>query len=981
MTDTLYAWSQTAADNATADATINWAEFQTPSSVNDSARAMMKRIADYIADQTPAARTSTGAANTYAVTSDAAGTTYLDGEAITFVPHQSNTTACTLNVNARGAKPWRPAPGVSFVADNILAGVPVTAYYRSSTDEFLSPGTGYYVTQIASGVSLQSITARLPQIGDLVVSYAPTPGAGRIRLTEATQTKLKADYPELNSYLSGIGYPWGSTSTTFSLPPAAGYFLRIAGTTSTIDTSGARTAGSTQSDQNKTATIPSTGLTASTAITPNPHAHSYEYTNVSSPISASGGGGTRFTSSTTTSTTSTSLTATTTMSGSATLPGGDEVRVKNIAFHLDVVASTALAAAQVAVFGFPFQWDTGTTATDPGAGRVKGNNATLASITEIYVSATDGWGVDISAPLVGLGTGNGVFLSKVGAQSNRIVATLSGTPTDNGTWISLPVTIDASAGALSSNDQLSLEYSKGSPGVTGATGGGAGLAYDWNTSTSGDPGSGQMLADNATLSSVTSVNISTTGLYSESNGAHLLTWDDSSSTLKGHLRIYTLADRTEYIEGDVTGVTDNSTYVTVALSNVTGAGTPTASDEMSVVFSRIGDKGDTGATGSTGATGATGATGSTGPQGDQGLVWQGAWTTATAYALDDAVENDGSSYVCISAHTSGDTDDEPGVGATQATYWDLIAAKGADGAGTGDVVGPESSTNNGFAKFDGITGKLLKDSAATVAIGSEVSGLGTGIASALAVNVGSAGAPVLFDGALGTPASGTLTNATGLPISTGVSGLGTGVATFLGTPSSANLAAAVADKTGSGALVFATSPTLTTPALGVATATTINKVTFTAPATGATLTIADGKTLTASNSLTLAGTDSTTMTFPGTSSTVLTTGNTATLTKGYSTTPNNIGTVSSGTTTPAAADGNYQYLTNNGAFTLAAPSSDTAIDILVTNGASAGTITFSGFTAPSGGGGDTYATTNTYQFLLMIRRINSVATYSWKALQ
>lgn len=63
-------------------------------------------------------------------------------------------------------------------------------------------------------------------------------------------------------------------------------------------------------------------------------------------------------------------------------------------------------------------------------------------------------------------------------------------------------------------------------------------------------------------------------------------------------------------------------------------------------------------------------------------------------------------------------------------------------------------------------------------------------------------------GALGTPSSGTLTNATGLPISTGVSGLGTGVATFLGTPSSANLASAVTGETGSGALVFGTAPTV-----------------------------------------------------------------------------------------------------------------------------------------------------------------------------
>jgi hypothetical protein len=62
--------------------------------------------------------------------------------------------------------------------------------------------------------------------------------------------------------------------------------------------------------------------------------------------------------------------------------------------------------------------------------------------------------------------------------------------------------------------------------------------------------------------------------------------------------------------------------------------------------------------------------------------------------------------------------------------------------------------------------------------------------------------------ALGTPSSGTLTNCTGLPVSTGISGLGSGVATFLATPSSANLAAAVTGETGSGALVFGTGPSI-----------------------------------------------------------------------------------------------------------------------------------------------------------------------------
>jgi hypothetical protein len=85
--------------------------------------------------------------------------------------------------------------------------------------------------------------------------------------------------------------------------------------------------------------------------------------------------------------------------------------------------------------------------------------------------------------------------------------------------------------------------------------------------------------------------------------------------------------------------------------------------------------------------------------------------------------------------------------------------------------------------------------------------------------------PVLTAPALGTPASGTLTNATGLPISTGVSGLGSGVATFLATPSSANLAAAVTNETGSGLLVFATSPTLTTPILGTPTSGTLTNAT------------------------------------------------------------------------------------------------------------------------------------------------------------
>jgi len=119
-------------------------------------------------------------------------------------------------------------------------------------------------------------------------------------------------------------------------------------------------------------------------------------------------------------------------------------------------------------------------------------------------------------------------------------------------------------------------------------------------------------------------------------------------------------------------------------------------------------------------------------------------------------------------------------------------------ARTGAVTGL-AETANGLSQFASTTSAQL----ATL-ISDET---GTG-------NVVFSNSPVLVTPDLGTPSAAILTSATGLPISTGVSGLGAGIATFLGTPSSANLATAVTDETGSGSLVFATSPTLVTPALG-----------------------------------------------------------------------------------------------------------------------------------------------------------------------
>lgn len=260
---TLYKWSQTASADATADSTINWAEGQAPSSVNDSARAMMAATAKY-RDDIAGAIVTTGTSTSYQITSNQGFDTlaHLNGQMIAFTPHVTNgANGVNLNVDGVGTKPLRTSPGADLLAGTIIQGTPYVAVYNNSDGVFYLQGYYGNPYNVPLGAGIDYWGSTVPNS-----SFAFPAGQAISRVTYATLFSLV-----------GTTYGVGDGSTTFNLPDKTGRVsamqevsaIRLTSTYFGGNSTALGAVGGNQSDTLVSGNMPSISLSVSGTVTVN----------------------------------------------------------------------------------------------------------------------------------------------------------------------------------------------------------------------------------------------------------------------------------------------------------------------------------------------------------------------------------------------------------------------------------------------------------------------------------------------------------------------------------------------------------------------------------------------------------------------------------------------------------------------------------------------------------------------------------------
>lgn len=260
--------------------------------------------------------------------------------------------------------------------------------------------------------------------------------------------------------------------------------------------------------------------------------------------------------------------------------------------------------------GLRFLWSTSTAASDPTSGKIKVNQASAAASTVLHISKIDANVVDVSSMLSQWDDGTSAIkgtltITDISVLSRLSTFTVSGTLTDNTTWFT--VNISSGSGVLPPDGalvavQFTPKGDKGDTGLTGATGvtGGVAINYTFSTiTTDSDPGATFLRLNSAVAQNVSTViRADLVDRVGADVTAVLDTFDDSSSSIKGQIRIFKISNPGVYIVFNVISIASPAGYrnITVVPLASSSANPFIDNDEITLTFSRSGDAGGGAAT-------------------------------------------------------------------------------------------------------------------------------------------------------------------------------------------------------------------------------------------------------------------------------------------------------------------------------------------------------------------------------------------------
>lgn len=586
--------------------------------------------------------------------------------------------------------------------------------------------------------------------------------------------------------------------------------------------------------------------------------------------------------------------------------------------------------------------DAANAAATSAAAALTSKNAAATSATNAAGSATAASGSASAAS--GSATNAATSATNAGASATAAAGSASaalGSATNAGTSASAAAgSATAASGSASaasgSATSAAASASNAAASAVAAANAVAALGYTFSASTAdADPGNGTLRLNNATAASATVAYVDNLDSSGATVSGILDGFDDSTNTIKGQLTLRSKASAGIAYVYNVTGsVVDGTGYRKLTLTYVSGAGSlPTTADGIWLIFTRAGDKGADG-------------------------LGSGDFTGPASSVTDNIV---------TFAGTTGKAGKDSGVAMASL------------------VAGPASATTDNIATFNGTTGKAVKDSGVAVSsLAPKASPTFTGKVTLAASTTSAAPLNSPLGVAPTSPAHGDLWN-TAVAWFARISGVTYTLAMLEKAQQWLAQQVFVAGAAGNGVMGQASGTFGEIEVRGNGTGPAM--MAFHRPsAFAAFLGIdTDNKWKVGGWSM---GSVSYEIVHMGNYTALLDprylteAADNAGITAGFTSMAVDDGTKSSGTYAPSPLGGNYRKIINNGAFTLAAPTTANSynMEIDITNGASAGTITFSGFAAnfPKG---DPLTTTSGNKFKLHISKTDAGATAVMEALQ